>query len=88
VHRAKDGTYYLDFRWPRWQVVVEVDGIHHTWVTNVVADALRQNTVVLDGDTVIRLPALGLRLCPDEFFAQVAEALAAAGCATAQRLIA
>lgn len=86
IHRTKDGTYYLDFRWPDWHVVVEVDGIQHTWVTEIVDDALRQNSLVLAGDTVLRLPALGLRLCPDEFFDQVAAALAAAGCEAAQRL--
>ena len=86
IHRTKDGTYYLDFRWPRWSVVVEVDGIQHTWVTEIVDDALRQNSLVLAGDTVLRLPALGLRLCPDEFFEQVAAALANAGCEAAQRL--
>ena len=38
------GTYYLDFRWGRWKLVLEVDGIQHSWVENVVADALRQNS--------------------------------------------
>ena len=75
LRRTTSGTYYLDLRWKRWCVVVEVDGIQHTWVENVVGDALRQNTVALSGDTVLRLPVLGLRLCPDEFFAQIAEAL-------------
>ena len=80
LRRTTSGTYYLDLRWKRWCMVVEVDGIQHTWVENVVGDALRQNTVALSGDTVLRLPVLGLRLCPDEFFAQIAEALRAAGC--------
>jgi len=83
LHRADNGTFYLDFRWSRHALVVEVEGIHHTWVTQAVADALRQNQVVLDGDTVLRLPVAGLRLCPDEFFAQVAAALAAADSAAA-----
>ena len=39
------------------------------------ADALRQNAVAIAGDTVLRLPVLGLRVCPDEFFDQIAEAL-------------
>jgi hypothetical protein len=56
-----------------------VDGIHHAWVENVVDDALRQNSLVLDGDTVLRLPLLGLRLRPDEFFAQIHQGLRAAG---------
>ena len=88
LHEARDGTYYLDFRWPRYGLVVEVEGIHHLWVSVAVRDALRQNAVTLAGDTVLRLPAAGLRLCPDEFFAQVATGLAAAGCAEAQQLVA
>jgi very-short-patch-repair endonuclease len=80
LRRTPTGTYYLDFRWKRWKVVLEVDGIQHSWVENVVSDALRQNTIALTGDTVLRLPVLGLRVCPDDFFAQLAEALRAAGC--------
>jgi very-short-patch-repair endonuclease len=80
LRRTKTGTYYLDFRWKRWKLVLEVDGIQHSWVENVVSDALRQNTVALTGDTVLRLPVLGLRVCPDDFFTQIADALRSAGC--------
>ena len=79
LRRTPDGTYFLDFRWPRHRVVLEVDGVQHTWVENVVADAVRQNRVVLQGDTVLRLPVLGLRLAPEVFFGQVEEALRRAG---------
>lgn len=71
--------YYLDMRWPQFGLVVEVDGIHHTWVENVVSDALRQNSVTLSNDKVLRLPLLGLRLEPDAFFAQIEEGLRAGG---------
>ncbi len=67
--------YFLDLYWPDFRLVVEVDGIHHAWVENVVGDALRQNAVALAGDTVLRLPLLGLRLQPDDFFAQIEQAL-------------
>lgn len=79
LRRTPNGSYFLDFRWKRWGVVLEVDGIHHTWVQNLVADALRHNSIALDGDTVLRLPVLGLRLCPDAFFEQVEVALLRAG---------
>lgn len=69
------GRYYLDLYWPDHGVVVEIDGIHHTWAENVIGDALRQNSLVLAGDRVLRLPLLGLRLEPEEFFGQVADAL-------------
>ncbi|GAB7002926.1 hypothetical protein JCM18899A_03970 [Nocardioides sp. AN3] len=69
------GRYYLDLYWPDHHLVVEIDGIHHAWAENVVGDALRQNSLSLTGDTVLRLPLLGLRLAPEEFFAQIAQAL-------------
>jgi very-short-patch-repair endonuclease len=77
--RTTNGTYYLDFRWSAWGVVVEVDGIQHTWVTNIVGDALRQNRLAIDGDTVLRLPVLGLRAQPEDFFGQIREALERSG---------
>ncbi|HWI42096.1 MAG TPA: hypothetical protein VNS81_00650 [Nocardioides sp.] len=75
LRRDRRGRYYLDLYWPDLGVVVEVDGIHHTWAENVVGDALRQNALTLAHDVVIRLPLLGLRLQPDEFFAQIGAAL-------------
>lgn len=75
LRRTPSGTYFLDFRWRRWGVVLEVDGVQHTWVENVVADAVRQNEVVLENDLVLRLPLLGLRLAPDVFFDQLRQAL-------------
>ncbi len=79
LRRTPTGTYYLDFRWSRWRVALEVDGIQHTWIEEVVPDALRQNSIVLAGDVVLRLPVLGLRVCPDVFFDQITAALVAAG---------
>lgn len=79
LRRDGRGRYYLDMYWPAFRLVVEVDGIHHAWAENVVADALRQNVLTLAGDTVLRLPLLGLRLQPEEFFAQIEHGLAAGG---------
>lgn len=80
VRRTRNGTYYLDMLWEEWGLVVEVDGIQHSWVDQVVGDAIRQNAVTLQNATVLRLPLLGLRVAPDEFFAQIEQALLAAGC--------
>jgi very-short-patch-repair endonuclease len=80
VRRGPGGRWYLDVCWERWGVVVEIDGIHHEWATNVVADALRHNAIALDRAIVLRLPLLGLRVAPDEFFEQVASALISRGC--------
>jgi very-short-patch-repair endonuclease len=79
LRKDKANRYYLDLYWPEYRLVVEVDGIHHAWATNVVGDAFRQNVLSLNGDTVLRLPLLGLRLEPEPFFAQIAEALRANG---------
>ena len=80
LRKGKDGRYYLDVLWEPWGVVVEIDGIQHAWAGNVVADALRQNSVTIRHAVVLRLPLLGLRVAADEFFAQVVEALIARGC--------
>jgi len=79
LRRDRANRYYLDLYWPDLHLVVEVDGIHHSWAENVVGDALRQNALALDGDTVLRLPLLGLRLDPDAFFDQIERAVRAAG---------
>lgn len=79
VRRDQRGRYYLDLSWPDFHLVVEIDGIHHAWAEHVVGDALRQNALALDGDTVLRLPLLGLRLQPDAFLAQIEEGLRAGG---------
>jgi very-short-patch-repair endonuclease len=75
LRRDGRNRYYLDLYWPQFRLVVEIDGIHHTWAENVVGDALRQNSVALQGETFLRLPLLGLRLRPDEFFSQIEQAL-------------
>lgn len=83
LRRDNRNRYYLDLYWPDFRLVVEIDGIHHTWAANVVGDALRQNLLTLAGETVLRLPLLGLRLQPDDFFGQIEQALVAAGWARA-----
>ena len=80
VRRGPGGRWYLDVCWEPWGVVVEIDGIQHEWAVNVVADALRHNALALERALVLRLPLLGLRVAPEDFFAQVAAALASRGC--------
>lgn len=79
VRRTPAGTYFLDARWARYGVVLEVDGIHHLAVPAVVGDAVRHNEIALGGEVVLRLPVLGLRLEPDAFFDQLRRALVAGG---------
>jgi very-short-patch-repair endonuclease len=75
-----DPRWYLDVSWEPWGVVVEVDGIQHEWASHVVPDALRHNAIALDRAIVLRLPLLGLRVAPDEFFEQIVAALVSRGC--------
>lgn len=80
VRRGRNGRYYLDVMWAEWRVVVEIDGIQHTWAESVVDDALRHNAVTLQDATVLRLPLLGLRVAAEDFFAQIEQALRDGGC--------
>lgn len=79
LRRGRNGKYYLDLCWEAWALVVEVDGIQHSWATHLVGDAVRHNDISLQGATVLRLPLLGLRVDPDTFFGQITEALVASG---------
>lgn len=75
VRQGASSRWFLDVHWERYGVTVEVDGIHHAWAQNVVSDAIRQNELAVRGELVLRLPLLGLRWQPDEFFVQVETAL-------------
>ena len=79
LRQDRKNRFYLDLYWHEYGLVVEIDGIHHAWAQNIVGDALRQNSLVISGDVVLRLPLLGLRLQPDDFFDQIGAALAARG---------
>lgn len=80
VRQGPGGRWYLDVSWEPWGVVVEVDGIQHEWASHVVSDALRHNAITLDRAIVLRLPLLGLRVAPDDFFDQIVAALLSRGC--------
>lgn len=79
LRRDSRGRYYLDLYWPQFKLVVEIDGIHHTWAENVVGDALRQNALTMQGDRVLRLPLLGFRLEQEAFLDQIEQAMVGGG---------
>jgi hypothetical protein len=79
--RGARGRVYLDASWDRYRLVVEIEGIHHGVASTQIADALRQNSLSLRRDAVLRSPLLGPRVAPEECMGQVAEALADAGAA-------
>ena len=74
VVAAPSGRVYLDARWDEVGLVVEVDGSGHQAGLAVMADNLRQNTLVLRGDVVLRIDLVGIRLAPDQFMDQVCAA--------------
>ena len=74
VRTLPGGRVYLDVAWEDVGLTVEVDGGHHSIALNPVDDALRQNDVMIDGDLVLRIPVIGLRVAPDRFMDQVVRA--------------
>lgn len=74
VRTTPTGRIYLDVCWSDVGLVVEIDGSGHRSGLAVMDDNLRQNTVVLGGETVLRIDLVGLRLQADVFMAQVCRA--------------
>jgi hypothetical protein len=79
MRRGANGRIYLDADWLRFYVTVEIDGIQHLDAAAVIADALKQNTVALEGGVVLRIPLLALRSDPTPFMDQVEAALRQGG---------
>lgn len=75
VRQGKDGRIYLDVYFEEYGLVVEIDGAGHLWGLSGVADALRANQIVIDGDRVLRINVIGWRLDEDAFMRQVGDAL-------------
>jgi very-short-patch-repair endonuclease len=83
MRQRAGGTAYLDAAWPEHGLVVEIDGAQHFEAAAIVPDLLRHNDIALDGDMVLRIPVLGLRVAAAEFMAQVAQGLRRGGWAGA-----
>lgn len=78
-HDARTGRVYLDAVWPQFRVTVEIDGIQHLDPAAWLGDALKQNSMSLEGHTVLRIPNLALRLDPEPFLDQIEVALRQGG---------
>jgi len=74
LRRGRRGMVYLDVRW-RCGLVVEIDGSGHRRGLAVMADNLRSNAIVLEGDRVLRIDLWGLRLERNAFLDQVEHGL-------------
>jgi hypothetical protein len=75
LRRTARGRVYLDARWDRSRLVVEVDGAGHRVGLAVTDDNLRQNEVSLGRDLVLRIDLVGLRVHEPEFMRQVCRGL-------------
>ncbi|QNE18531.1 hypothetical protein F1D05_12220 [Kribbella qitaiheensis] len=74
-----DGIAFLDVEWTAYEVVVEIEGVHHQEADRALADALRQNELTIDRSRVLRIPVVGLRTDPARFLDQVARLLRSQG---------
>lgn len=74
IRKGPSGRVYLDVSWDEVGLVVEIDGGHHDLALNPVDDALRQNDRVVIGESVLRIPVIGLRLATGRFMLQVRDA--------------
>ena len=71
VRTGPRGRAYLDVSWDDIGLAVEIDGSQHTWGLALTDDHFRQNDLVIQGDKVLRMTLMGLRLQPDAFMDQV-----------------
>jgi very-short-patch-repair endonuclease len=76
---ASGRVRYLDARWRRWRLHVEVDGAHHMEARHWAADLRRQNEIWIAGDRILRFAAFDLRQRSEYVVAQLRAALEAAG---------
>lgn len=75
VLRVVDGRVrYLDVCWEDIGLALEIDGAAHTEGLEVTFDHLRQNSITLGGEVILRMNLVGLRLHMTEFIDQVVQA--------------
>ncbi|TCC39616.1 hypothetical protein [Kribbella sindirgiensis] len=79
THDLGDGWAVVDNEWTEYDLVVEIEGVHHLHGPVTIADALRQNSLTVRRSAVLRIPVLGLRTEPARFLNQVRDALIARG---------
>ncbi len=65
----------VEFHTRAGRLIVEIDGIGHLDTTVRVDDQFRANELTLQGDPVLRIPAIALRSDPEPFFQQIRRAL-------------
>jgi very-short-patch-repair endonuclease len=74
VREGPSGRIYLDVRWDAVALVVEIDGAQHRQGLAVTADNLRRNQLGIEGELVLTIDLIGLRVQPSAFMQQVIDA--------------
>ena len=74
MRRGPRGRIYLDVRWDGIALVVEIDGAQHRQGLAVSNDNLRRNALALEGEVVLAIDLVGLRLLPEAFLDRVESA--------------
>lgn len=79
VRRRPSGTEYLDVRFDRYRVALEIDGEQHDELDQRVADVLRDWTLVAEGDAALRLPLQVWRVAQSQVLDRLEQVLVARG---------
>jgi very-short-patch-repair endonuclease len=79
VRQGPNGRWYLDVYFDEFDVVVEIEGIHHTEPLNAIDDTIRQNDITIGVGGVLRITVLGWRLHREQYMDQVERMLGARG---------
>lgn len=74
VRRGPNGVIYLDLAYDEAQLIIEVDGAGHWLGLAQATDDLRQNSVSIAGELVLRVSLVGWRLNPDAYLDQICHA--------------
>ena len=83
LRRRPSGREYLDVRFSRYRVTLEIDGVQHEELAQKVSDVLRDFAVVADGDVVLRLPLDVFRLAREQVLDRIEAVLRSRGWGTA-----
>lgn len=79
LRRRPSGAEYLDVRFDRYRLTLEIDGSQHDEIEQRVADVLRDFGLVADGDAVLRLPLVVFRLARDQVLDRIEQVLVSRG---------
>ncbi len=77
--KTPSGSWRYDTVWQEYKTTAEINGAHHQRLEQAMKDALKENVMRLDGQVVVCIPNLALRLDPAPFIDQVEAALRRGG---------